>query len=1055
MQIPIHNKYALGLQLGQSLRIICLYLPPTLDSSTVCDVLATLPLTHATILCGDFNARMGDTTGDHDTNTRGTLLKEWCEEHDFTILNSLLAHGQPTFLSWRNGREISSIVDYFLSNFTLSDSSITIRSDLSLGSDHKLMTLSFNYTAPPPITTTNSSSSCPRRLWNLSRLREPEIRELYQSTFATQTAELKTQLEELRSSPPTTRPPIDNINDQLNTVIYTALDKSVTPRQPRPKYWKKFWTKDLQDLAEARERCYKRWRRAIGIDKVQWWQRHIEAQDRFHRALRKAKRESWKVFCQKLERGDFSQVLHRISRITARRKSQVWYTHPDGPAAGAQAMRDHLAGIYAGTTLPTMRPHPLDHQAHPTPHDLLSMDAGDGALLFPSEDIKTMITTLPRRKAPGADHLRAEMIIPLRDTLAPLLSLLFEICCQWSYTPSLWRVAQVVPIYKKGDPTCTANYRPISLTSIIRKLFEICLSPVVSHFSPPLDIAQGGFRPRRSALDQALCLHDLMKEYSHRHSHRPVVAFLDIKSAYDTVDRRIIWQSLLSVTAPFALVSLLAHMFDDVSITVLLANHCSTPFHPSTGVLQGSVLSPHLYSIYINTLPTLLRSVSQLYTITVPSTSPSHPPPPTSTTTHGLPYGPILDTESSPTATAINCLLYADDVALVGSCLEVHRMLNLAQEHSYTLGYRWSPSKCAVLNAPSPTASNYHPLRLYEQDLPTVDEFVYLGIPFQRTGISTSAIIKHRTPGTILSMSQLSAIGANRSGFSLLLSARLYATFVRPKLEYGLAIAKLQQKDYNALEKVQARCLRMIMGAHKTASTMVLQHICNLPSMRFRADTLTLRYCARYNWLPDDCLIKQLSASLPFSTVPTLRSRRMVQDFPFNSDPPPRITTWLKNYRQQLFDTFIAKTDRTLIRACRPSLRIDPILLVPASRHDRSRLIRWRIGWLPGHPKPCPCNDGKMSRNHVLRCSRIPSDLWNSLPVRNHDSEQHVLDFALNQLPLSPEASCPRWWRSLCTILQHVDMLTHPDGDFTDDPLPGDLWASATHLHDLPDELDF
>ncbi|KAG1390311.1 hypothetical protein G6F58_013029 [Rhizopus delemar] len=90
-------------------------------------------------------------------------------------------------------------------------------------------------------------------------------------------------------------------------------------------------------------------------------------------------------------------------------------------------------------------------------------------------------------------------------------------------------------------------------------------------------------------------------------------------------------------------------------------------------------------------------------------------------------------------------------------------------------------------------------------------------------------------------MAQLSAIGANRSGFSLLFSSRLYAMFVRPKLEYGLAISKLLKKDYDELERAQSRCLRLIVGGHKTSSTVVLRHICNLPSMRFRADTLKLR----------------------------------------------------------------------------------------------------------------------------------------------------------------------------------------------------------------------
>ncbi|KAG1134192.1 hypothetical protein G6F37_014086 [Rhizopus arrhizus] len=97
-----------------------------------------------------------------------------------------------------------------------------------------------------------------------------------------------------------------------------------------------------------------------------------------------------------------------------------------------------------------------------------------------------------------------------------------------------------------------------------------------------------------------------MHSYRRRHNHYPVVAFLDIKSAYDTVDRHIIWQSMLASSAPLSLVSLLANMFDDVSVSVLLQNNVSDPFVPSTGVLQGSVLSPHLYSIYSYTISLIL-----------------------------------------------------------------------------------------------------------------------------------------------------------------------------------------------------------------------------------------------------------------------------------------------------------------------------------------------------------------------------------------------------------------------------------------------------------------
>jgi hypothetical protein len=59
------------------------------------------------------------------------------------------------------------------------------------------------------------------------------------------------------------------------------------------------------------------------------------------------------------------------------------------------------------------------------------------------------------------------------------------------------------PIFKKGDATDPGNFRPISLTSVMRKLFEFSLMPELDAHSPALDVAQGGFRLQRNPLDQA------------------------------------------------------------------------------------------------------------------------------------------------------------------------------------------------------------------------------------------------------------------------------------------------------------------------------------------------------------------------------------------------------------------------------------------------------------------------------------------------------------------------------------------------------------------------
>ncbi|KAG1439471.1 hypothetical protein G6F55_013724 [Rhizopus delemar] len=107
--------------------------------------------------------------------------------------------------------------------------------------------------------------------------------------------------------PPSSRPPIDDLNASLNNIIYRSLDSSVGDRPPRPSHWKKYWTQQLQDAADYRNRCYRRWRRAFGIDKVYWWHQHQQANVSFRQAVIDAKRLSWQTFCKSLE-SDFSKA---------------------------------------------------------------------------------------------------------------------------------------------------------------------------------------------------------------------------------------------------------------------------------------------------------------------------------------------------------------------------------------------------------------------------------------------------------------------------------------------------------------------------------------------------------------------------------------------------------------------------------------------------------------------------------------------------------------------------------------------------------------------------
>ncbi|KAG2208620.1 hypothetical protein INT45_005898 [Circinella minor] len=118
---------------------------------------------------------------------------------------------------------------------------------------------------------------------------------------------------------------------------------------------------------------------------------------------------------------------------------------------------------------------------------------------------------------------------------------------------------------------------------------------------------------------------------------------------------------------------------------------------------------------------------------------------------------PILSSRQRPHRLVcgkwINALLYADDVVLIGNRSNIQQLLNRAKEHSYQLGYCWNPSKCIVLQQPTSQSTNPLPLLyLYNQPLPTASTFVYLGIPFNASGMINNQQLLQRNIASALTV---------------------------------------------------------------------------------------------------------------------------------------------------------------------------------------------------------------------------------------------------------------------------------------------------------------
>ena len=151
--------------------------------------------------------------------------------------------------------------------------------------------------------------------------------------------------------------------------------------------------------------------------------------------------------------------------------------------------------------------------------------------------ILKLLQNLKPGKAAGPDRLKPLLLKELREEIAPIMQVIFECSIQTGKLPTEWCRPQVTPVFKKGDKSSAANYRPISLTCILCKVLEhIMASHLVKHLDKHdlLYDLQHGFREKRSCETQLTMLfEDLAKNTSA--GKQTDLILLDFSKAFDTV----------------------------------------------------------------------------------------------------------------------------------------------------------------------------------------------------------------------------------------------------------------------------------------------------------------------------------------------------------------------------------------------------------------------------------------------------------------------------------------------------------------------------------------
>ncbi|KAG1015873.1 hypothetical protein G6F26_012953 [Rhizopus arrhizus] len=395
--------------------------------------------TTTTILCGDFNARMGNYTGDTLTNAFGRRVSNWMTANNLILWNERLAYGQPTSYTFQG----TSIIDFFFSTTELEMPTLRIRDDLSLNSNHKFMTMTFYL--PSHLQSPTDLPRPQRITWNIGKLKHLKSRDTYRDTFIKKLSLILPPHSSLSFRDRSEACQyIDSLHDQLCDTIVASLDSVCGRRPPQAdEYLKDFWTDEMTAAFNRKEYYYKKWRKARGLNCFRYWLQHQEAQAALRRLVTRRRKETWRHFCDQMSRGDYIKAITKFSRIRKNRTVKPTFSTTEGPQHAADTMAHHLEKIFAGELLPN-RPDPHTSTLSRSPPDDTTTPPFDvNTCPIDLDSINEEIKQLPRRKAPGVDHFTIEMLSPLTDTFTPVLLYIFRLCWQWAYTPLSWRVAQL------------------------------------------------------------------------------------------------------------------------------------------------------------------------------------------------------------------------------------------------------------------------------------------------------------------------------------------------------------------------------------------------------------------------------------------------------------------------------------------------------------------------------------------------------------------------------------------------------------------------------------
>ena len=406
------------------------------------------------------------------------------------------------------------------------------------------------------------------------------------------------------------------------------------------------------------------------------------------------------------------------------------------------------------------------------------------SLVLTSDEILSILKSLPLGKAAGPDGVSNRILIELAEKIAEPLTSMFNQSLANSCIPRTWKIANVSPVPKNNDLSLPSSYRRISLLSNLDKVFERAIFKHIHNHLLDNDILtefQSGFTPGDSTINQLTYLYNTFCQ-ALDHGKEVRVVFCDISKAFGRV-----WhKGLICKMKAAGIKGTLLDWFQDylsnrkqcVVIPGAMSDLCSI----EAGVPQGSILGPLLFLLYINDIVSEIGS---------------------------------------------NIRLFADDTSLYivvehpeTAALRLNIDLEIISDWAKKWLVSFNPNKTDTMIISRKINKLHHPpLYMTDCQIKEVEIHKHLGLYFSCNGTWNTHIdsIKEKAWQRLNIMRRLKLLLGRRS-----LEIN-YISFIRPLLEYGDTIwdnCTLYEK--RELDKIQNEAARIVTGATTLVSLQAL-----------------------------------------------------------------------------------------------------------------------------------------------------------------------------------------------------------------------------------------